>query len=557
MPRGTYYTLETTEPTSLSDWLSYLGMALAAVAIVAGVIASGGAAAPVAGTIAVWAGIGAGAAGIGSTLADLREKSKQGMLTDRDVDRAMIQIGIDLVGMMSLGLGRLVSTGVRTGLAASRFFFLLEGAARATKFAAVAGDIVQVVTATADFIDAYRAIQNQPGLTDDQRREAMGRLVRSALLTGALLTIALKGDIADIRPNRTLHVTGVDNEGHYTVQSEPSAPDVHPPVEGAHGPTPHSAPHAEVHAPVQTHAAEAGGGLTVAGTSHAVGVGGRGPTRSLYFCSDLCSELADKLDAVLACMPPNYPGRDIFLSLRRRARTAGNRLARGQISDAEANTLATDFAGEIGRHSAHDPVFAKLVEMSPAELIANSEQFKAQIARELDISGGLIETLGEQMTLGRSQVRDPTGATPTRSGLENDVLDVFGFGPRERPGGALPPEHFDVGNFGHTHAEALVPGLPKGLAAEVTITLPDGTVRRADRVRFFRDSEGNITGGIVYEIKPNTPQWRRAGEIQAELYARYLEEAHGLPRGRFGHTCLTYNASAVRRLVRQLRAPPP
>src|SRR5215212_3810265 len=82
MARGEYYTLKTTEPKSLSDWLGYLGMALTAIAIVATIIASGGTAAPVAGAIVAWAGGGAALAGIGSTLADLSEKQKHGMLTD-------------------------------------------------------------------------------------------------------------------------------------------------------------------------------------------------------------------------------------------------------------------------------------------------------------------------------------------------------------------------------------------------------------------------------------------------------------------------------------------
>jgi hypothetical protein len=195
------------------------------------------------------------------------------------------------------------------------------------------------------------------------------------------------------------------------------------------------------------------------------------------------------------------------------------------------------------------------MEMNPAELAANSAHIKDQISGGLDVAHGVIDDLGIATTLGQSQVRDPTGKAPTLSSLENDVLETLGFGMRNNPGGKPQLEHFDVGNFGHTHAEELVDGLPMGLSKEVTITLGDGTVRRTDRVSFIYDDEGNIVGGKVYEIKPNTTEGKRVGEIQAELYARYLEEVHHLPRGKFKHQCLSYDAERVRALVRKLRLP--
>ena len=78
---------------------------------------------------------------------------------------------------------------------------------------------------------------------------------------------------------------------------------------------------------VHAHADKAGTKLQIGGTAHAVGVGGKGPTRAFYFCSDFCSHLADRLAGLLQCLPHNYPGRGLYSSIQRRARIAGNKLA--------------------------------------------------------------------------------------------------------------------------------------------------------------------------------------------------------------------------------------
>jgi hypothetical protein len=565
MPKGQHYTLETTEPRTLSDWLGYLGMALAAIAIVAAVVASGGTAAPVAGAIATWAGVGAGLAGIGSTLADLDDKRRHGMLTEEDIDRAMLSIGIDLIGMASLGLGRIVSTGAKGALAGSRYFFGLRVAHRVVQAGAVAGDVVQVMTATADFLTAYRAIENNPNMTPDERSQAKAKLVRSALLTGVLLTVALKGDINDMRPGRTLHVTGVDGEGNLLVRPDPVAPDPHARPDPADvGPGvgtavphagPHTAPHGDVHGPVQAHAGQVGASVHVAGASHAVGVGGTGPTRGFYFCSDFCTQIADRLASIVGCLPRNYPGRGLYTSIQRRARIAGNKLAAGELTDAEANALATGFAEEIGRHAAHDPVFRQLLQMHPTALASNADAIHGELLRELEFAGSVRGDFEAAAIPGHVSVSTP-GGPPARPGRQRDVLELFGVSERDRPGGRLQPLHFDVGNFGHTYAEVLVPGLPKGLSKEVVVTVADGSVGRADRVAFRYDADGRVIGGRVYEVKPNTAYWRRAGAAQGEEYARALEVQYGLKPGSFDSRVVTYDRDAVTELVKKLRELP-
>ena len=161
----TNYILETTEPWSLSDFFSALSMVLGAIALVAMVAATGGAAAPAA--VAFIAGTGAIGAGIGSQVARMHELSEQGALTDKDVEEAMISIGIDLVSLLSMGLGRLVAaprTAARLGFTGERFI-TLQKVTQAARAGAVLGDLYQGYALTKGLIDAFEAIETQPGLT--------------------------------------------------------------------------------------------------------------------------------------------------------------------------------------------------------------------------------------------------------------------------------------------------------------------------------------------------------------------------------------------------------
>ena len=48
--------------------------------------------------------------------------------------------------------------------------------------------------ATYDLVNAFRAIQSQPGLNDEQREKALARLVMTGLLTGAIMTVSIRGE---------------------------------------------------------------------------------------------------------------------------------------------------------------------------------------------------------------------------------------------------------------------------------------------------------------------------------------------------------------------------
>jgi len=104
----------------------------------------------------------------------------------------------------------------------------------------------------------------------------------------------------------------------------------------------------------------------------------------------------------------------------------------------------------------------------------------------------------------------------TRGDLQADLIAQLGMGVAAKPGGAAVPQPFDVGNFSHRYAEALIPEsqLPRGLDDEVSIELPDGSKKRLDRV--------DRTNGRFYEVKPYTPPQVKAGKTQVKLYEAYL-----------------------------------
>lgn len=528
-PRGKDYILQTTEPWSLSDWLRAVGLALAALALVAGVIATGGAAA--AGAIAVYAGIGSAAFSIGGTFAEMQERSEHGALTKANVDEAAISIGIDLVSMFSLGFGRLLGNAAKLGITGERLL-LLQRATQISRAASLSGNVYQVLTATAGFVSAFRAIEDQPGLTDAERSRRRGELVRRALLTGALLTVAIRGDVKDLKSGRIVNVAHVDQSG--VLVPHGYAPDAVP-HGGADAPAPHAdvpaggqaarGLHTDVAPAVHGHAETAGTGLRVGPQTHAVGVGGRGRTHDFYFCSDLCAPLRAKFEAIVEALPRNHPEREIFQGLLSRARGAGDRLRRGRITQEEADGIARSLSDDIARHSRQSEVFSALMNTNIEDLIAARLQIRAMLARSADVSQTHLQSQSERQAAnrgasrGRSRIDEPDARSP----LETDLLGGVNIQAVDRASRRLQALHFDTGNFSHTHAEALVPGLPRGLNAEVPVTLPNGTTGRADRVRFIYDDAGNRIGAHVYEIKPNTPEQIAAGQKQAQGYVDGLK----------------------------------
>lgn len=192
LPSGHRRWLTTTEPQTLSSFLTRLGIALAAVGLV---LLTGGA-----GTPAALAFIGAAAAGVGSTLAGMQEKAEQGLLTERDIDQAAVFIAADILSAFSAGLGRIAVVSARAAQAGrtasliGRYVVPLQRAAQASRIAAAGADVVSAVVVTGELIRQAELIERS-SLSDEEKKAALGRLVLTGLLTVSLTTMSVAGDV--------------------------------------------------------------------------------------------------------------------------------------------------------------------------------------------------------------------------------------------------------------------------------------------------------------------------------------------------------------------------
>lgn len=191
MPSGQAWSQVTTAPTTLGEWFTYIGLGLAALALIVG---TAGAGSVVVGAIVV-AGVGAGMTG---TILDMQEKAKHGMLTDEDRAKGALFIAADIASILSLGLGKLAVAGAKaaqlTRLAAG-----LAQVGRVATVAAIALDTAKLVVISYDTAKAFIAIGEQPGLTDAQKNEARAKLVLQSLAVGVLTIVAIKSQVGDLR----------------------------------------------------------------------------------------------------------------------------------------------------------------------------------------------------------------------------------------------------------------------------------------------------------------------------------------------------------------------
>lgn len=182
-PDGRENSLQTTEPWSLSDWLTAIGIGLTALGII---LATGGLATP--GVLAAL-GVASAAFGIASTVADLEHRSELGILTDADTHRAILFIAADIVSALTLGVGRAAALAGEAAVAAGRttqVFIRLRQAAAIVNLADKALGTTVLVTMGVDYLQQYQAIM-ESNLPEPERDAALKELTMSALFTGALI----------------------------------------------------------------------------------------------------------------------------------------------------------------------------------------------------------------------------------------------------------------------------------------------------------------------------------------------------------------------------------
>jgi hypothetical protein len=396
--------------------------------------------------------------------------------------------------------------------------------------------------------------------------------MRRALLTGAFMTVAIRGDYKDWQSG-TVRVSDVDPDGTLVAgRADADMPRQQVDAPGA-STAAHTVPHADVTGPTRASSGRTGAALTVGPQSHALTAAGTGRRRDFYFCSDLCAPIAQRLEAVIAALPRNHPFRDAVRDMLKNARNASRQLKLGQLTEEQADAVARGLSERIARLSNDSQHFTALMNTDPALLKAHAAAIRRRLADAMREQATQLAIQGERQAANRgaSRGREPTEEPETRSPIETDILGGFNIQNVARPTQRRQRIQFDAGIFSHTNAEALVPGLPRGLDPEVTMVLPGGDIGRADRVRFIYDVEGDAIGAHVYEIKPNTPEQIAKGEKQVEGYVAGIrakiegdlrEKGKTVPTSApdggplYSGQVLTYNQEQMIAVLRAIRGNP-
>jgi hypothetical protein len=220
---------------------------------------------------------------------------------------------------------------------------------------------------------------------------------------------------------------------------------------------------------------------------------------------------------------------------------------RTSVSSAGPTPLRTvAMAGEPpGRRSASEPPPNSPTSQGSSPSSSHSTEASAPAPRSQSRSSSRRPTGGANRAQEVLATFAEEQGQASRTDLEADIAEHT----REArtPGGRPVPESFEVGNFSHRYAERLIPEsqLPRNLEAEHVIRLPEGGERRIDRL--------DRVNGVIYEIKPDTPYWRRMGTAQARLYAHYMNEFEPLSGGRqWQIEVVTYDRAAALRVMREI-----
>jgi len=203
--------LETTAPWSFGTWLKAIGMTIAIV----GILLAAPYSAPLAFGLMV-AGTGLSIAG---SVVRLREMEEHGILTDADLNRFYWDLALDIVSMVTMGLGTIAKVSAAAGN--------LVRAGQAMRAYAIVRrvqlgmDIVNIAVIGDDILKQIHAIQNS-NMTADQKQRAYTELGLFATLSLGMAFAAVRSGIKEIsmRPPVGLDV---DSAGRLVADVEGTA----------------------------------------------------------------------------------------------------------------------------------------------------------------------------------------------------------------------------------------------------------------------------------------------------------------------------------------------
>jgi hypothetical protein len=185
MPDGTYGKRKTTAHRTVSEWATYIGLGLAAVAF--GLASFG------AGTAATLFVFGATVSGVIAAGADILEKRQQGLLTVTDVIIDVAQIVSEVAGFTAVTTGKILR-----GTMVAGFGALTEKVFVTAVISKIAAQGVALIAMDVTILEEFDAIDHAGGSAED-RKLAKERLAASALTTTAIVILSMQGDIADFR----------------------------------------------------------------------------------------------------------------------------------------------------------------------------------------------------------------------------------------------------------------------------------------------------------------------------------------------------------------------
>ena len=215
LPNGAAGVVEVDGNWKLSDWLALIGLGAGLAALTIFTLGSGTVLVSTIGYPLLYLGA---AAQVGSSVANIGERSRDGTINPMQVSldavnivSAVTGVGATTAGRFALDASRSAQAGApyrgmmaKLAIFADGWFVPLTGAN-------LAADGATVVLMSADAYRQSQEIWQGPGEEGDKRK-AMALLIAQLAVTGGLLTLSLKGNIADLRDGQRL-VLGIDENG--------------------------------------------------------------------------------------------------------------------------------------------------------------------------------------------------------------------------------------------------------------------------------------------------------------------------------------------------------
>ena len=186
LPNGTAWRQVCNTPWRLSEWLSWIGIGIAAIGLA---IVTMGASIP-AELILLGAAV-----GVAAGVSDMAEKKSAGVLTTKDIAVDGLQIAASLLTAGSMKLGQVVvSEAVAAGISVAEVGGLAGKLFVPITLAAAGVDVTSFAVLTADSIAAMKQIDDQPGTAEDKKLSKL-RLIAQWIGMGTLTFLGVRGSI--------------------------------------------------------------------------------------------------------------------------------------------------------------------------------------------------------------------------------------------------------------------------------------------------------------------------------------------------------------------------